>query len=393
MPMLTVVSRSWPPQVQGSPILLSNLFSDYPGELRAIAGYTKDSPTEASFTPPCPTHYLRLPRVLAPVYDGLFRRRPGLMCRGIQGSILNAVRRSKAQAVFGVFPYEDYLVASYRAARKLRLPFYAHMHDLWQENRVPGTRRGDFAAKWEPFVLKGATRVLCMTEAMQEHYERKYKIRTELLPHCIRARDLTSAPKGMRAPKMEKPTVLFVGSVSKPMNEDALRVLARSSELLPPDYDLLFCTASNEAALAEIGIRSSRLQARYVTRSEVQRLQSEAHVLVAPLSFKDGSADEVRTVFSTKLLEYLVSGRPIVVFAPGDSHHARSARDRGWGYVVDEDSPEALAAGIRKVATDEALAASLVEGALREARSRDSSIHAARLNNWVMEDAAVTVAV
>jgi hypothetical protein len=73
-------------------------------------------------------------------------------------------------------------------------------------------------------------------------------------------------------------------------------------------------------------------------------LQSEAHVLVAPLSHKNCSIDEVRTVFSTKLLEYLIAGRPIVVFAPEDSYHAESARRGGWGgYVVSEDSPAALA--------------------------------------------------
>ena len=49
--------------------------------------------------------------------------------------------------------------------------------------------------------------------------------------------------------------------------------------------------------------------------------------------------DEVRTVFSTKILEYLVSGRPIVVFAPEGSYHAESAKKNGWGYVVTEDSP------------------------------------------------------
>ena len=40
-------------------------------------------------------------------------------------------------------------------------------------------------------------------------------------------------------------------------------------------------------------------------------------------------SDEVRTVFSTKLLEYLIAGRPIVVFAPHDSYHATSAQKEG----------------------------------------------------------------
>jgi glycosyltransferase involved in cell wall biosynthesis len=96
--------------------------------------------------------------------------------------------------------------------------------------------------------------------------------------------------------------------------------------------------------------------------------------------------DEVRTVFSTKLLEYLVSGRPIIVFAPEDSYQAVSARKHGWGYTVTEDSPAALAAAIEKVIRNENLAARLVQGALQEAQSRRAKSHARRLLEWVLSD-------
>ena len=43
--------------------------------------------------------------------------------------------------VLAAFPREDFFVAAFLAARRLRLPFYAHMHDLWQENMPAGARR------------------------------------------------------------------------------------------------------------------------------------------------------------------------------------------------------------------------------------------------------------
>jgi glycosyltransferase involved in cell wall biosynthesis len=288
--------------------------------------------------------------------------------------------------VLAAFPREDFFVAAFLAARRLRLPFYAHMHDLWQEN-MPDGQAARFAAAWEPVILQQATRVLCMTEAMQKHYEKKYGIQTDLLPHSIPEQDYLRAPREILPPRMVKPTILFVGAVSPAMNLDALRVLAAASELLPPEYELLYCTATDLTALQRLGICSSRLRVAYVSRAEVQRLQSEAHVLVAPLSHKDCSLDEVHTVFSTKLLEYLIAGRPIVVFAPAGSYHAESAQKYGWGYVVTEDSPAALATAMVKVATDEHLAAELVRSALQEARSRDARQHAERLREWVLTDA------
>jgi len=150
---------------------------------------------------------------------------------------------------------------------------------------------------------------------------------------------------------------------------------------------LLFCTSFDTALLQQRGIRSSRLRAQYVSRAEVQRLQRAAHVLVAPLSHKNCSPHEVRTVFSTKLLEYLVAGRPILVFAPPGSYHAEAAQQRGWAYVVTEDTPAALAAAIVRLSTDEALAAALVRDAHREAEARRARHHARRLHEWVLADA------
>lgn len=386
-PRLTVVTLSFPPQVSGSTILLTNLLRHYPGEVHAVAGYDRDAGSDPAFTTPCPTSYLVFPRRFPILWDRLRRRLPIVSYHYMQRNLQRQMRDLNTAVVFGAYPDGIHLVAAFLAAQQLQLPFYAYMHDLWLENTQRGTASGRLAALWEPRILRHATRVLCMTEAMQKHYEKQYGIQTILLPHCIADRDLDYAPTAIRPPQRKRPTVLFVGAVSDAMNLDALKVLAEASELLPQDYALLFCTSSSREDLVSLGIRSSRLQVQYVSRQEVQCLQGEVDVLVAPLSHKNGSPDEVRTVFSTKLLEYLIAGRPIVVFAPPDSYHAISAKKEGWGYVVTEDSPQALAGAIQQVATNTALAASLVQGALREAHTRRASHHANRLYEWVYGDA------
>jgi glycosyltransferase involved in cell wall biosynthesis len=383
---LMVVAPTFPPQVSGSTILLANLFSSYSGKVNAIAGYDRYSKSDPAFLAPCPSRHLRLPRTFPLLYERLSRRFPGTVSLSIRSSIHRTLKEFGSKVVLATFPYGVNLVATFLAARQLNLPFYAYMHDLWTENMPSGTTAARFAEKWEPVVLRESTRVLCMTEAMQKYYEKKYRIRTELLPHSVAEEDYLDAPAQMLPPRLPKPTVLFVGAVSFPMNLDALKVLACASELLPPEYELLFCTSMDAPTLGRLGIRSNRLQVKYMSRAEVQRLQSEVHVLVAPLSHKNCSIDEVRTVFSTKLLEYLISGRPIIVFAPEDSYHAVSASKRGWGYVVTEDSPVALAAAIEKVVRDEKLAVRLVHGALQEARSRNAKSHARRLLEWVLSD-------
>lgn len=389
-PILGVVSSSFPPQTSGSAVLLSNLLSHYDAGMIAIAGHNPYLRPDPAFAPPCPTQHLALPQLLGRVYERLRRIYPAVFCATIRRSLRNAFQRRDAGVVLGVYPREDYFVAGFRAATDLGVPFYAYMHDLWAENMPPASALRRFAEQWEPIILRRSHRILCMTEAMQEYYGKKYGIHADLLPHTVRERDYLEALAEPRPAKMAKPTVLFVGAVSPAMNLDALRVLASASELLPQDYEMLFCTSMDLASLTRAGIVSSRLKATYVSRAEVQHLQSQAHVLVAPLSHKNCCREEVQTVFSTKLLEYLVSGRPIVIFAPDGSYQAESASRNGWGYVVTEDSPAALAAAIQKVITDERLTAALVRGALQEARSRSAKVHAERLREWVVADGALS---
>ena len=383
-----VVSQTFPPLVGGTANLLANLLHSYPGDVVAVAGYSHYRAEDPTFATPCRTVYLRPPRVrlLELMYDRLL----ALACQRkfIYYFIKLQVRRFQPDVIMSASPGVGFFVSAFRVAQDLGIPFYAHMHDLWQENYKPGDflKRRELADRWERSVLTRARRVLCMTVAQQDFYSRKYGICTDMLPHTIPPEELAAAPRQIHDPARTRRTVLFVGALSREMNADALRVVARAADLLPANSDLLFCTNATLNDLSREGIRCERLRVLWTSREEVRKLERASEVLIAPLSHKNCSADEVRTVFSTKLLEYLISGRPIVVFAPSDCFHARSARDGNWGYVVDRDDPEALADGIIKVMEDRELAASLVAGALEEGRRRDARVHATRLHEWVTCD-------
>ena len=390
-PLLTVVAASWPPQVTGSAVVLCNLLSEYPGQVTVIAGHDEYAKSDPAFQPPCPTTHLfirNVVRIWPRCFSVLRRRCPALVAAILHAAIYGMLKKLHAEIVLASFPYDIYLVATVRAARRLGLPVYIFLNDLWKETCPAGTVEARFAERWEPLMLRQATRVLCVTEAMQHHYEKQYGIRAHVLPHSIQEQELLRAPSTVRPPRMPHPTVLFVGGVNDQMNVEALRVLASASELLPPGYELHLSTPSDLAGLKRLGITSSRLRVSYVSRAEARRLEAEAHVLVAPLSHNDCAKDQVRTILSSKLLSYMIAGRPILVFAPEESYQAESARKNGWAYVVSTNSAPALAQAIEQIVTDHDLAATLVRGALEEAERRRASVHAKRLYDWVLSDAS-----
>lgn len=385
-PVLTVVSHSFPPRVSASAILMTNLLSHYSGKLNAVGGFIPWHTYDSSFRVPCTTQILRFPRLFPRTYVKLRKINPSIACWSMKGPLRRSLLKCQPNVILGVYPFADLFVQSFLSARALHLPFYAYMNDLWAENMTPGTGGYHFAQKWEGKILREANRVLCVTESMQNFYEKKYGIKTELLPHCVPDHNLVHSPVDIYPAKMDKPTVLFSGGVNEHFNLDALKTLVAALELLPQHFELLFCTHITVEKLKQLGLTSKRLRVKHVSREELQQVQSKAHVLIAPLSHNNCASEQVRVLFSTKLLNYMLTGRPIVVFAPQDSFHAESAKKKGWGYVVTQNSPSALASAIVKVMNDETLSRALVHGAIQEARSRSATQIASRLFEWVEAD-------
>lgn len=384
--MLTVVSHSFPPRITATALILKNIFSVYSGTMSAIVGCSATGTLDKNFLSPCPTVDLSLPNMFPRLYSRMRYHFPNLMRLSIQWAIKRNLKKMGSKVVLGVFPQDESVVAAFLAARQLRLPFYLYLQDLWLENESPGTARRKFAETWEPIVLKEATRVICMTEAAQRFYEQKYGIKTFLLPHSIPESEFADAPRTLTPPNMPNPTAVFMGAIGPKFNMDALRVLTRASEKFPEKYQLVFSTPEKVEHLKKLGIWSTRLHVTYVPRPQVKKFLSDSHVLIAPISHKNCTLEEVNTIFSTKLLDYMLSGRPIIVYAPKKSYLAEYASEKGWAYVVTEDSPQALSDAIVKVIEDQELSRKLVGAALEVARTRGSLPVAQELFRWVEED-------
>jgi glycosyltransferase involved in cell wall biosynthesis len=379
---LMVISQAFAPYASGSAILMANLLEEFPGDCMVIAGYSRYMVPDKDFAAPCPTVYLK------PLKGKLFQLTYARFMNAnrwyVRSFFMKHVRKYKPDVILGAFPHSTFFIAAYEVAQKCGIPFYAHMHDLWQENYPEGYYAKKLADKYEATILKNAAKVFCMTETQAEHYATKYGIRPFILPHTIQDRNLQNLeykPVNDQAPK-----IMFAGGLSSVMNVDALGVFSQSKQFLQHQVTYNLFTNASPADLEAGGIDVSAVKVKWVSRKEVMEEQRTSNILLAPLSHKNGSALEIKTVFSTKLLEYLVSGRPILVFAPADSFHAISARRNNWALVVDKDDPKELARGIDELITNENLARQLVEGAFREAKERNSTHFANELYQHMQGD-------
>jgi glycosyltransferase involved in cell wall biosynthesis len=380
---LLIVSQAFPPEVSGSATLLTNIIRSFQGECTAISGFSRYVKHDESIAPPCPTIRIQPPRIK--LFELAYAKVINNFRFLVRRVIRKQVKKNRPDAIMGVFPHSTFFIAAFEVAQEFNIPFFAHMHDLWQENYPENYYARELADRYEELILTKATRVLCMTETQQLHYKNKYGIDSDILAHSIPSEKLAGLkqePSGLSLPKT---TFLFAGAVSPVMNEDALKELSNHLTGLHTDYEFLFCSNAKKEDLEAKGYDTSRIHLKWVSKDELELLLSSADILIAPLSFKNCSADEVRTVFSTKLLEYLIAGKPILVYGPADCFHVMSARQNGWAFVVDREDPEMLLDQIRFILENEAEREKVISNAFREARQRDSEITAGKLNDLILQ--------
>jgi glycosyltransferase involved in cell wall biosynthesis len=101
----------------------------------------------------------------------------------------------------------------------------------------------------------------------------------------------------------------------------------------------------------------------YLLPDAITEIQRDADILLLPLAFDAPTPEIIRSAATTKLSEYLVSGRPLLVHAPRDSYVASIARDHGFAEVVDEPSEDALGDAIYRLIHEPARRARIVAAA------------------------------
>lgn len=79
-----------------------------------------------------------------------------------------------------------------------------------------------------------------------------------------------------------------------------------------------------------------------VPYAELPHKFGEADILYLPYDFSEKSLRFIRYSMPTKASEYMVSGTPVLIFAPSDTALARYAEEYRWAKVVTENNLDSL---------------------------------------------------
>jgi glycosyltransferase involved in cell wall biosynthesis len=88
------------------------------------------------------------------------------------------------------------------------------------------------------------------------------------------------------------------------------------------------------------------------SHKELPSFLKGADILFLPETFDEDRSEEIRLSISTKAHFYMMSEKPILVYASPKTGIVHYAKEGGWAYIVDEHNPDKLVHALRILLTN-----------------------------------------
>ena len=290
------------------------------------------------------------------------------------------IRDERCNAVLGVFPDERFLLAAYLAAKRNKVPFYPYYHNTYRENREGLALR--FATRLQTRTFAAADVVFVMSEGMQCAWEKIYPgVRFEPLVHTFSG----DMPRFTPSPPIHQPLRLaFLGN----LNDSNLDAMGRFRQLAneSPDCRLTIYSGSAQWFFKKVGICGPAIVHEKASDEELLDKLRLHDVLLLPHGFTGNfSRIEYETIFPTRTIPYLISGRPILAHVPPDCFLTRWLRRHDCAEIVDVPDVKQVARGLDRLRNDEGRREQLVRNAVKAAEQFHAPAVAAGLRRILAE--------
>jgi len=291
--------------------------------------------------------------------------------------LLSIFWRHRIDRIVVVYPKAHFLFAGYVLARLTGCKLFAYLHNTY-EARTGITLR--FTAWVHKLVFHRAAHVFVMSEGMSEYLKQRFPhVEQTPLPHSFNE----PIPEFQEPPQIGSPMrLIFCGNLVSCKDAAArlAEAIARS-----PGASLSILSGDRVGEMQQLGLLRPGTTRETVARDEVLDRLRQADVVLLPHSFEypEAARNEFRTIFPTKTIEYLISGRPILAHTPADAFLTKFLVENDCALVVDRPDVDALCAAIEQLRSNAALRSRLVRNALKTARQFQAVNVAAEFRRWV----------
>lgn len=370
-----VVTPAAPPNDSGQAVVLDRLLRPvHPDDYRLLVFAIHNSlPVRDAAPLPARTAVIRATWSQAPSATALLDQ-----VRIARHAASEVVRRARiianvaiaegCRVILGTTGLLPSLPAAILAGKMSGLPVVVQMFDHWQM-QTPERISRTIGRLLEPTIVRSAASVVVPNELLADIVHRQ----TGVQPVVIR-NPIDDAALADRAPapwplSPNELRVVYTGQVYEAQADALARLVEALSEPGLGRARLHVYAHQSREEVASFGVSGPIIVHPFVPAPDVYQVHREADVLVLPLAFGGIYREIIRSSSTTKLADYLASGRPTLIHAPKGAFPAWYAATNTCALVVDTPSSAALAAGLRLLMRDGDLRQRLGEAGLRQARA------------------------
>lgn len=363
MPKILLITYSLPPTPTGSATVTGNLQMAALADEMAIAGAAPYPRVPRLSTPGRPVIEYISWRTASFRGAGLLR-----LCQWPLSCLLAwfYMKKHRCDGIMAQYPNTEFLLMGYVLSILTGAKFFPYLHNSFADN----VRRGAGAQRWydilEKRVFKRASAVFVISDGLKQWYLEKYGANCPLVVIRHIFNEKKPSQTSAQAPVVRR--YAMVGSVN-PSNLSSAKKLIEL--VLASDADACVALSSGTPVeyLRQHGMLRDRVwQTPRLSRAELMAHLSNVDAVLLPHGHAGKLTEiEYRTIFPTKTIEYLISGRPILALCPDSSFLHAFLEENQCAWILDEANPEDQEARLREFIRNPELRRKLVENALRAA--------------------------
>lgn len=240
----------------------------------------------------------------------------------------------------------------------LKIPSVIHMMDDWPLTiSNNGLRKKYWRNRIDTkfrILLTKVDLALGISDSMAEEYNRRYH--KQFLPfHNPVDLSLFKTKQATKVPTNEVMKVLYLGRIGTANANTIIQFATIISQLNKTPRKLEFHIYSKDIDLPQMK-QLNRLESIYiyppVPHEEVPDLFPMYGILLLPLDFTEAGLKFSRLSIPTKATEYMLSGVPILVFAPEATAVSQFFRQNNCGHCLTDNNPEAILNSLERLTND-----------------------------------------
>ena len=268
-------------------------------------------------------------------------------------------------------PHGHFMIAAFFIAAALRKKLFFYLFDPIEEFASSRMHRV-LMRYFEPRMFNYASGVITMNNHLARHYKEKYEIDCRVLHHSYNNPESAESKRNGNN-KNKDFKVVFPGNVSK-YQLDALLNLKKALQLVKSGVQLVIYTPVNQETLNEYGLNGDNIIISHVDHQTLEEELKKADLLFLPLSFENAASIIVKAAFPSKTMDYMASGRPIIVHAPADCFIAEYAREKKFAEVVTDNNIVSLANAIESLLVNHDRQEELIRNSYKTLLNHDSKL-------------------